>query len=260
MKKKMDRPAVAARIQSDGAFTQMVGLFEDLPDVFFFAKDRAGRFVAANAAFVRMVGARNLDELLGRTDFDFAPVELATHFVRDDREVLRTGRSISRRVERVPNADGSITWHETSKQAWRDGRGRIVGVLGFTRDLHAEEVSWRRYEDLAPVVEHITRCYGDPLRLPDLAARAHRSVSQFVRRFRDVFGMPPAAYVRKVRLQQACRQLAHTRTKVVEVALACGFCDHSHFTRAFQSAFGVSPGAYRRVHWRAAPGIMSSDQ
>ncbi len=216
--------------------------------MYFFAKDKNGKFVGCNQAFVAMVGAGNRGEVLGRDDFDFAPDDLAMRFVRDDRNVMKTGRPVERRIEMVPNADGSITWHETSKIAIRGPTGKIIGLAGITRDLHSGEASWRRFEDLAPVVDYIARHYSEPCRTPELAERIHLSVSQFVRRFRAVFRTTPARYVQKIRLQQACRLLATTSRKIVDIAVSCGFHDHSHFTRCFQHAFGLSPGSYRHRH------------
>jgi len=221
-------------------------LFAYLPDVYFFAKNTKGEFVYANESFVQMVGARTLNDVLGKNDYDFAPADLADRFVRDDREVMRTGRPVKRHVELVPNADGSITWHETSKIPLINEHGKICGMAGFTRDLHSGEVSWRRFQDLAPVVEYIAKHYAEPCRVSDLATLVHKSVSQFERVFRAAFGLSPARYVQKIRLQQTCRRLATTSDKIVEIAVSCGFYDHSHFTRSFKADFGLSPGAYRK--------------
>lgn len=223
-------------------------LYEVLPDVYFFVKNRKDEFVYCNQPFVRMVGAQSIDDVVGKNDFDFAPVDLATRFVRDDQEVMRTGNPIERRIELVPNADGSITWHETSKIAIFNRQSRVVGLAGITRDLHSGVASWRRFEDLAPVVEFIAKQYAGACRTPTLAKQAHLSVSQFVRRFKAAFHTTPARYVQKIRLQHACRLLATTSVKIVNIAVDCGFHDHSHFTRNFTAAFGLSPGHYRRRH------------
>jgi len=230
------------------AIEPLARLYEYMPDVYFFAKNIRGEFIFCNRPFVQMVGAGVMADVLGKNDYDFAPADLAARFVRDDQEVMRTGRPIERRIELVPNADGSITWHETSKIALMNRHGRIMGLAGITRDLHSGEASWRRFEDLATVVEHIARHYAEPCRVPELAKLAHRSISQFVRRFKAVFRTTPARYVQKIRLQQACRMLATTPGKIVDIAVSCGFHDHSHFTRNFIGAFGMPPGSYRRRH------------
>ena len=52
-------------------------------------------------------------------------------------------------------------------------------------------------------------------------------------------------YVRQLRIEYACRELASSETPIVEIALAAGFCDQSHFTRTFKRCLGVAPSHYR---------------
>lgn len=52
-------------------------------------------------------------------------------------------------------------------------------------------------------------------------------------------------YVRQLRIEYACRELASSETPIVEIALAAGFCDQSHFTRTFKRCIGVAPSQYR---------------
>lgn len=52
-------------------------------------------------------------------------------------------------------------------------------------------------------------------------------------------------YVRQLRIEYACHELASTETPIVEIALAAGFCDQSHFTRTFKRCVGVAPSQYR---------------
>lgn len=221
-------------------------LVELLPDIAFFVKNRDSEFIYANARFVRMMGAARLEELLGRTDFDFSPRDLAEAFVRDDRMVMRTGRPLVNKVELVPNEDGTIRWHVTSKVPLRDERGEIVGVAGYTRDLQRAGATLRRYSELSPVMEYIERHLAERIRARDLAEIAHLSVSQFERRFRRTFHMTPRQYILRARIGAACRMLARSEAKLTEVALACGFYDHSHLSHHFRRAVGIPPGAFRR--------------
>lgn len=224
----------------------LLQLIEGLPDIAFFVKNRESRFVYANARFVRIMGAARLEDLMGRTDFDFSPRDLAEAFVRDDRAVMRTGRPIVNKVELVPNEDGVVRWHVTSKVPIRDARGVIRGLAGYTRDLQRAGATIRRYRELSPVTDYIERHLGEPIRARDLAAVANLSVSQFERRFRRTFHMTPRQYVTRARISAACRMLSKSEAKLTEIALACGFYDHSHFSRYFVRAVGISPGAFRR--------------
>lgn len=225
-----------------------MALFDCLPDVPFFVKNKRSEFVHANPGFVAMLGAPSLSAILGKTDHAFSPGALAAHFIRDDRQVLRSGKPMSNRVELVPNADGSISWHMTTKVPILNRAGKVIGLAGMTRDLNRASVTLRRYSEMAPVMEHLEAHYADTIMISELATRLHLSVSQFERRFKALFQMTPAQYVVRFRLNKASRQLASTTAKITDIAAQCGFYDHSHFVRKFIHAYGLSPGAYRRRH------------
>lgn len=64
--------------------------------------------------------------------------------------------------------------------------------------------------------------------------------------FRRVFGITVAAYIRQLRVEQACRALRDSDAPLADVALAAGFADQSHFGRTFKRLMRVTPSAYRR--------------
>lgn len=228
-------------------------LFHFLPDVCFFVKNLKSEFVHANPAFVEMLGAQRLEDLLGKTDFDFSPRELANHFVRDDRQVMRSGRPMASRVELVPNADRSISWHVTTKVPVRNERGTVIGLAGFTRDLTRATVTAGRYREMSVVMEYLEKHFPEPVSSPQLAALSHLSVSQFERRFKALFQVTPMQYLIRLRLNKACQMLTASLVKITEIAMQCGFYDHSHFSRQFTATFGITPSAYRRQHTGGNP-------
>jgi AraC-like DNA-binding protein len=223
-------------------------LFEFLPDVCFFVKNQKSEFVHANPAFVEMLGARRLQDIIGKTDDAFSPQALATHFVRDDRQVMRSGRPMASRVELVPNADRSISWHITTKIPIRNERGDVIGLAGFTRDLTRATVTAGRYREMAVVMEYMDKHFAESMTVCQLASLVHLSLSQFERRFKALFQVSPMQYLIRLRLNKACHILMTSSTKITEVAVQCGFYDHSHFVRQFTSTFGVPPSSYRQQH------------
>lgn len=64
-----------------------------------YAKDTMGRFIFANGAVARGMGVSDPVELLGKTDFDFYPLELATEYHRQEQATLTYGRSILNQEE-----------------------------------------------------------------------------------------------------------------------------------------------------------------
>lgn len=223
-------------------------IFEHLPDLCFFVKNQRHEFVFANPGFVEMIGARTLADLIGKTDRDFSPRELAERFIRDDKQVMRTGKPMAGRVELVRNSDDSISWHLTTKVPLRDAGGQIIGLAGMTRDLNRAAATAVRYKDMAGVMKHLEQHSHEPLTVGELAAIAHLSLSQFERRFKALFQVTPVQYLIRLRLNKAAQLLSGSTLKITEVATQCGFYDHSHFIRQFSRTFGLSPSAYRRQH------------
>jgi AraC family transcriptional regulator len=85
------------------------------------------------------------------------------------------------------------------------------------------------------------------LRVTDLAAAQGVHPVSLARAFRRHFGLTPADYVRRLRLEEARRRVEQGREPLADVALACGFADQSHLTRAFRGRFGTTPGRRRKA-------------
>jgi AraC family transcriptional regulator len=82
--------------------------------------------------------------------------------------------------------------------------------------------------------------------LSRLALECGLSVRHFTRGFRQSVGMPPHRYLLKRRIERARDLLRDPDLTLLEVALACGFSDQSHFSRLFRASMHMSPGAWRR--------------
>ena len=87
---------LAAQIELRGArlALPLQRLFDDLPNIVFFIKDRAGRYLAVNRTMVERCGFSQKDEVLGRRPSDLFPAPLAAHYERQDQRVVRSGRAV----------------------------------------------------------------------------------------------------------------------------------------------------------------------
>ena len=81
----------------------------------------------------------------------------------------------------------------------------------------------------------------------DLARKAYQSRTQFHRLFRTVVEETPGGMRRRLLLERAAYQLAHTAMSVTDVALDANYGSLEAFTRAFRKAFRISPSLYRRM-------------
>lgn len=221
-------------------------LFDVLPHIYHFIKDRAHRYVKVNRSLLALHGCEAEAEMLGRTDFDFNPPTLAAQYVEEDRRVMETRQPLVDQVWLVQSADGTPRWYISSKFPVLGARGAVIGVAGVMRLYDHAGDAPGDYRRLTRACEFVLANYAHPIAITDLATRANLSASQLQREFRRLFGMSPGDYILRVRLLMARRQLEETSRPVGQIALDCGFYDQSHFTRAFRSATGLRPLDHRR--------------
>jgi PAS domain S-box-containing protein len=115
-------------------------LIDNLPDL-IYVKDDASRFMVVNSAGLRHLGAASETEVIGRTDFDFFPAEFAAHYRADEQALVRAGEPLINREEATPDSHGRTHWVSTTKVPIRDTSGRIVGLVGMSRDITARKLA-----------------------------------------------------------------------------------------------------------------------
>ena len=98
-----------------------------------FRKDLHERFTFANQRFCAMLG-KPLDEIVGKTDFDFYPPELAAKYQRDDRYVIRTGK-IFETIEENKSPLGERLYVNVIKTPIHDVAENIIGIQCIFWDI-----------------------------------------------------------------------------------------------------------------------------
>ncbi len=101
---------------------------------------------------------------------------------------------------------------------------------------------------LRSIEEYIDLHLEKDLSVEELASHIGISPSYFARSFRSSVGMAPHAYVMYRRLLRAQELLASTDLPLIDIALATGFADQSHFCRRFHQMMGVPPRTFRQQH------------
>ncbi|HEV7138551.1 MAG TPA: methyl-accepting chemotaxis protein [Steroidobacteraceae bacterium] len=124
--------AGSAAASTDGAMLRT--LIDNLPDL-IYVKDGDGRFLLANLAVARLMGAKTPSELLGKNDFDFHPKELATLYHEDEQAVIRSGKPLLAREEECRDPAGNLMQLQTTKVPLRDAKGAVTGLVGIGRDI-----------------------------------------------------------------------------------------------------------------------------
>ena len=110
----------------------LTGLRDSIPDIVFF-KDLRGVYLGCNPEFARMVG-RSPDAIIGGSDYDLFPHELAEFFRERDRITLEQGVTCSNE-EWVTYPDGHQAFLDTYKAPLRTADGTVIGLVGIARDI-----------------------------------------------------------------------------------------------------------------------------
>jgi len=227
---------------------QILHLFDAVPDVFLFVKDRHSRFTGCNAAWLSMHGCGTAAEIRGKSDADFHPPALAAQYVAEDRQVMKSGKPLRDQSWLVSDLTGMPRWYLCTKIPLFDDCGHVSGLAGILRPFDHAGNAPEEYRRLTPALEYVIAHYRRRIACADLAERAGLSVSQLQREFRRLFNISPGDYILYTRLTMARRQLEQTTEPIGLIAADCGFYDQAHFTRAFRKHAGLPPQQYRQRH------------
>jgi PAS domain S-box-containing protein len=106
---------------------------DSLPEGIYF-KDRESRIIRANRTVAETVWCTPA-QLVGKTDFDLFTPKVARQSFEDEQEIIRTGRPIIAKEEKVTWREGPTLWVSSTKMPLRDPDGQIIGTFGITRDI-----------------------------------------------------------------------------------------------------------------------------
>ncbi|EDM26576.1 probable transcription regulator [Lentisphaera araneosa HTCC2155] len=223
-------------------------LFQDLPQTLFFAKDANARLIMGNKLFVHHCGFREEEEIIGLSDDDIFPPELAEQYKNDDIKLLSTGAAKNNIIELFPNYLGDPTWFSTTKIPLFNQDGKIIGLCGTCQSLDESSQFVRPYKELAKALDYIKENYHKKITEEHLAQISCLSVRQFERRFKDTFKTTSHQYIIKLRILKSCKQLLKANKSISELALDLGFYDQSAFTKAFKKYVKTTPLKYQKKH------------
>jgi PAS domain S-box-containing protein len=125
---------ISERKHAEAALTQERTLLRTLIDHlphYIFIKDTQDRFVDCNLACAHLLGVESPTELVGKTDFDFFPHDLATQYYADDMRVIRDGEPVIDLEEVTLDETGKPIWVSVTKLPLFDSDGQIVGLVGM---------------------------------------------------------------------------------------------------------------------------------
>jgi len=219
-------------------------LFEHIPNIMFFAKDRKRRLFMGNQRFLEHCGFTSIEELVGKTDIEMFPQYMEDKFARDDQAILSSGKPLLNLVELFPSRDRLPEWYITNKYPIFDQSGSVAAICGLIQSYE------RSFDDdndpVTKVVSLIKGSFDQTINIPALSQQAGLSQRQLERLFKKRFSITPREYIIRLRVLIAADKLKLTNQSVTEIALECGFYDHSSFTRQFRRHMGTLPLKFRK--------------
>ena len=159
----LERRRVELALRESQAFYH--SLVETLPQN-LFRKDRSGKLTFANRRYCDLLGY-SLEELIGKTDFDLFPEELAAKYVADDQKVLASGEPFTQ-VEAHQLADGTPIYVEVIKTPIHDADGNIIGTQGLFWDVTAKKRAEERLAASEQRYRQLTEATLDAIVVADL--------------------------------------------------------------------------------------------
>ncbi|HEV2605586.1 MAG TPA: AraC family transcriptional regulator [Microvirga sp.] len=184
--------------------------------------------------YTRLLDLAGSESGLSR-DGDFGQVHAALH--RDIEVSCLLDRLWTEGSSRHPHgalwADGALLQLAAALLRLRDGRPRLQkGGLA----------PWQQRR----VTEYLADQLTEDVSLEKLAGVAGLSTFHFARAFRQSMGLPPHAYLRRLRVERAKALLSSTDLSVGDIAASTGYDTPQAFARMFRAEVGTSPSAYRR--------------
>jgi diguanylate cyclase (GGDEF)-like protein/PAS domain S-box-containing protein len=162
-------------------------LMESTADSIYF-KDRECRLLRVSRKMAMSLGFDDPAQLIGKTDSELYGEEFGRGTRLDDLRVMETGRSIVGLVESRQLGNGQMNWTLASKLPLRDSDGKVVGLVGITRDINEireTEVALQRLATHDTLTELPNRFLATD-RMNQLLHRSQRAGTPFAVLFMDI--------------------------------------------------------------------------
>ncbi len=109
-------------------------LIDSMPD-FIYIKDTDSKFIVANQKIMDVHGLKSREQLIGKSDHDFYPREMADKYRSNEKAIIRTGAPLINHEEKSLDEKGNEIYLSTTKIPLLDAEGKISGIVGIGRDI-----------------------------------------------------------------------------------------------------------------------------
>lgn len=139
-----------------------------------YFKDRESRFLDASFAQIRGLGCSSVEEVIGKTDYDFFSENFAAEARKDETRVMETGVPLLNKIERLLWLSGEISWMQVNKYPLYDNDGNIAGTWGTSFNVTAITDEKRRLEEANNELEYLGNFYKRQCVIDDMTELYNR--------------------------------------------------------------------------------------
>lgn len=122
-----------------------------------------------------------------------------------------------------------------------------IGLLcnAYALNNPIPNISQSEEHALMDSISYIHERYYEKITIETLLQIAHMSRTSYIKKFKDICKLSPAAYITKIRLDAAIVMIQNSSLSISEISYRTGFYDASHLTKAFEKVYNISPMLYR---------------
>ena len=221
-------------------------LFDLVKDTMFWVKDAEGRFVKVNSFFCKYVNCDE-EEMIGKTDYQLFPKEVASVYHADDLTIMKNSRGIYEKLELLINRFGEAEWRQTTKLPLLKQNQSVIGTVGISTSIaNRHDMIPQEYQAFTRVVDFARSKLHEGVGVKEMAKFMNVSISTLNRRFQQYLYMTPQKLIYQLKIAKACELLESSMLNVSEIAHRCGYDSSAAFSRSFKTVKSVSPMEYRK--------------
>lgn len=219
-------------------------LFDLLPDVQFFVKDRQARYLMVNQTIAEHAGLSDKRLMIGRTCEEVF-INPGANISQQDLLLINSSQDVVNVLEMCLSSSKQRKWCLSSKYAVRGPNAGEAALVGISRVLPATDERHHNYNTLSAFMAYLKEHCGRPILITEVANQFNFSLDVLERLTRELFSVTPKQILTQLRIEKACMLLETTDESVNSIVTECGYIDHSAFSRQFKASTRYSPLQYR---------------